>query len=89
MDITGYVTVIQIVVICYLVGMGCKATKKINDDWIPVIVGLVGGIIAIPSMYIMPEFPAQDIITAIAIGISSGLSSTGINQIYKKFKKGE
>jgi hypothetical protein len=31
----------------------------------PVIVGVAGGIIAIPAMYLMPSFPASDIITAI------------------------
>ena len=37
-------------------------------------------------MYIMPDFPATDIITAISIGIMSGLASTGVNQIYKQIK---
>jgi uncharacterized membrane protein YfcA len=53
----------------------------------PVIVGVAGGIIAIPAMYLMPSFPASDIITAISVGIMSGLVSTGVNQLYKKVKK--
>lgn len=43
MDISSYVTVLPIVIICYLVGIGCKASKKISDKTIPVIVGIVGG----------------------------------------------
>ena len=39
------------------------------------------------GMYVMPEFPASDIMTAIAVGIVSGLASTGVNQVYKQVKK--
>ena len=49
MDISSYVTVLPIVIICYLVGIGCKASKKISDKTIPVIVGIVGGIVAVPA----------------------------------------
>ncbi len=87
MDISSYVTVLPIVIICYLVGIGCKASRKVNDKAIPVIVGIVGGIIAIPAMYLMHDFPAEDIITAISVGIMSGFASTGINQVYKQQKK--
>ena len=51
MDISSYVTVLPIVIICYLVGIGCKASKKISDKAIPVIVGIVGGIVAVPALY--------------------------------------
>ena len=68
MDLSNYVTVLPIVIICYLVGIGCKASKKISDKVIPVIVGIVGGIIAVPAMYVMKSFPAEDIITAISSG---------------------
>lgn len=89
MDISSYVTVLPIVIICYLVGIGCKASKKISDKMIPVIVGIVGGIVAVPAMYVMKSFPAEDIITAISVGIMSGFASTGINQVYKQSKKQE
>ena len=89
MDISSYVTVLPIVIICYLVGTGCKASRKINDKSIPVIVGIVGGIIAVPAMYVMKNFPAEDIITAISVGIMSGFASTGINQVYKQSRKEE
>ena len=36
----------------------------------------------------MPEYTAQYIMKSIAIGIVSGLSSTGVNQVYKQIKKG-
>lgn len=87
MDLSNCATVVPIVIICYLVGIGCKAYKKISDKAIPVIVGIVGGIIAVPAMCVMKNFPAEDIITAISVGIMSGLASTGVNQIYKQSRK--
>lgn len=79
-------TVLAIVVITYLVGLGCKQIPKIKDELIPVIVGIVGGILGVVGMYAMPDFPAGDILNAIAIGIVSGLASTGVNQVYKQIK---
>ena len=40
-------------------------------------------------MMIMPEFPATDYITAVAVGIVSGLAATGANQIVKQLSKSE
>ena len=82
----GAVTVVSIVVICYLIGMIVK-TSPLKDEWIPVIVGVFGGILGVVGMYVIPDFPAHDILNAIAVGITSGLASTGANQVYKQLKK--
>ena len=37
MDISTLGTVVGIVAICYVIGLGCKAYEKIPDKWIPVI----------------------------------------------------
>lgn len=89
MDLTNYITILPITIICLLIGMGLKQINKIPNKFIPVIVGFIGGLIAIPAMYIMKDFPANDVITAISIGIMSGLSSTGVHQIYKQTTKSE
>ena len=92
MEIKDFIIVIPIVVICYLIGIGLKAWNRINDVCIPVLVGICGGILGVVGMLTMTSFPANDILTSIAIGIMSGLASTGSNQIYKqlnKFFKGE
>ena len=81
-------TVAAITVICYLVGMACKATGKI-DKWIPVIVGIAGGILGVVGWKTIAQFPADDILNAIAVGISSGLASTGANQIVKQLSQSE
>lgn len=87
MDISQVGTVLAIVVICYLIGLGAKLCKYINDVAIPVIVGFAGGILGVIGMVVMPDFPANDILNAIAVGIVSGLASTGINQVYKQINK--
>lgn len=79
-------TVLAIVVICYLIGLGVKQIPTIKDELIPVIVGVAGGILGVVGMYVMPDFPASDVLNAIAIGIVSGLASTGVNQAYKQLK---
>ena len=85
-DILGIVAVPAIAIICYLIGIGVKASP-LDDKYIPIIVGAVGGIIGTVAFLTgMPNFPANDVITAIAVGIVSGLASTGINQIYKQLK---
>jgi hypothetical protein len=82
----GIVGVAAMSVICYLIGMGIKVSK-INDKFIPVICGIFGAILGVVGFVIkMPDFPAQDPITAVAVGIVSGLAATGANQIYKQMK---
>jgi hypothetical protein len=87
MDITQIGTSLAIVVICYLIGLGAKTIPAVKDNYIPVIVGAFGGVLGAVGMYVMPEFPANDIMTAVAVGIVSGLASTGVNQIYKQIKQ--
>ena len=84
----GIGEVLAITIICYLIGEGVKVSP-LDSKFIPVIVGVCGGIIGVIAFLIgMPDFPASDIITAIAVGISSGLAATGANQIYKQLKGG-
>lgn len=86
MDFTGVVSVVGITVICYLVGMFAKATA-LNNKWIPVIVGIAGAILGVVGMNVIADFPAADIINALAVGIVSGLASTGADQIVKQQAK--
>ena len=79
----GIASVAGITVICYLAAQAVKATN-LDNKWLPVICGVLGGILGVVGLYWIPEYPAQDIITAIAVGIMSGLAATGINQVYKQ-----
>ena len=87
MDFSQVGTVLAIVVIAYFVGLAAKAIKVIPDKAIPIIVGIVGGILGVIGMYVIPDFPANDVLNAIAVGIVSGLASTGVNQVYKQATK--
>ena len=88
MDISTMGTVLAIVVITYLIGLLCKSVGSIRDELIPVIVGAAGGVLGIVGMYVIPDFPAKDVLNALAVGIVSGLASTGVNQVYKQEKWG-
>lgn len=82
----GITGVAAITVIAYLIGQAIKATA-LDNKWIPIICGIVGGVLGTVAMRIMPDFPATDYITAAAVGIVSGLAATGINQIGKQITK--
>lgn len=84
LDIVGYPA---IVVCCFLIGMFAKNIKAIGDEWIPCICGFCGGALGALAMHIVPDFPANNIIAAIAVGIVSGLGATGVHQVYKQFMK--
>ena len=86
MDMSMVTTVAAIVIICYLVGVIVKATK-IDNKYIPAIVGSVGGALGVIGMYVISDFPAKDVLNAIAVGIVSGLASTGADQIIKQLIK--
>ena len=84
----GIAGVAAVTVICYLIAQGVKATP-LDNKWLPVICGVCGGILGVVGMRVMPDFPAQDIITAAAVGVVSGFAATGVNQVYKQMTKQE
>ena len=84
----GIASVASITVIATLAGAVWKTAKKLPDEWIPVVCGFVGLVLGIIGFYLgIKDFPADDVITATAVGIVSGFAATGINQIFKQFKK--
>ena len=87
MDISafGIASVAAITVICYLVGMGVKVSR-LDSKYIPVICGVAGAELGVAGMYFIPDFPATDPITALAVGIVSGLAATGVDQIFKQMQ---
>ena len=88
MESLGIASVAAITVIAFLAGQVVKATSLANK-WIPIICGVLGAALGVVGMYIMPDFPATDSITAVAVGIVSGLAATGINELYNHTIKGE
>jgi hypothetical protein len=86
MDILGIVAIPVITVICYLIAEGIKCTP-LDTKWLPVICGVCGAGLGVVALKVMPEFPAVDILTAIAIGIVSGLAATGLYEAGKQLTK--
>ena len=75
-----------IVVISYMITETFK--MFINKKYLPIVAGISGGCLGVLSFVLQIDImPANDIITALAIGIISGLAATGSNQIIKQIKK--
>lgn len=82
----GIAGVACITVICYLAALGVKQTPLANK-WLPTICGALGAALGPVCMLVVPDFPAGDPVTAVAVGIVSGLAATGADQLAKQLKK--
>lgn len=83
-----------IVLISYIVGELYKAIFKNKQEvykLIPILVGVVGGVLGVIIYYKAPEliFYADNVWKALGVGIVSGISATGTNQIIKQIKEGQ
>ena len=85
-EMYGIVAIPVITVICFLVAEIIKATP-LEDKWLPVCCGIMGAILGVIGMCVMPGFPADNILSAIAVGIVSGFAATGAHQVYKQLSK--
>lgn len=88
MEFTAVAGVAGTSVICYLAGLGVKLSP-LGDRFIPLVCGTFGGALGALGLYVMPEFPAGDILSAIAVGIASGLAATGADQLVKQLAAGQ
>ena len=83
-----------IVVCCYIVGEIYKVLFKNKQEaykLIPILVAILGGFLGVLIYFTNPEMVlnADNVWVALGVGIVSGASSTGTNQIIKQlFKKG-
>lgn len=83
-----------IVVCCYIIGEIYKVLFKNKQEaykLIPILVSILGGILGVFIYFTNPEMVlnADNVWVALGVGIVSGASSTGTNQIIKQlFKKG-
>ena len=77
MDLTtfGMAGVAAITVICYLAATAVKQTPLANK-WLPTICGTLGGVLGVLAWCgSVPDFPAGDPLTALAVGIVSDRKS--------------
>ena len=81
-------------VVLYFIGMALKKTEKVSDKYIPVVLGVVGIVLA--SIYVVGTVSlsgrqdiAMAIFTAIVQGVLVAGLSTYVNQIFKQINKDE
>lgn len=81
-------------IVLYFVGMALKKTEKISDKYIPVVLGVVGIVLA--SIYVVGTVSlagrqdiAMAVFTAIVQGVLVAGLSTYVNQIFKQIHKDE
>ena len=69
---------------------GTRTRDPLANKWLPTICGALGALLGLAGYYGgMVDFPAADPLTALAVGIVSGLAATGADQVAKQLKKGE
>jgi Na+-translocating ferredoxin:NAD+ oxidoreductase RnfA subunit len=85
----GIVSVAAITVICYLVGHGIKVSG-LDNKLIPLAVGITGGILGMVALYVnLPDFPADDPLTAVAVGIGFMLTMTLFAKLHNSLDEEE
>ena len=83
-----YTSCIAITIICYAIAETMKRTELLKDKYIPLVVLILGIVLGLLAYFTgMPSYPAEDVITALAVGVYSSMLAVGINQIVKQTKK--
>ena len=88
MEFLALTSVAAITVICSLLATGLKASG-LNKKWLPTLCGALGGALGVAAKFLMPGFPAGDLLTAAAVGIVSGLAATGGYEAVRQLRRCE
>ena len=93
MEYLNLISVPAIATIVYWIIELIKYTTNNNEKFkrlIPLTATILGAILGVGCFYLVPNIvPATNVVVAIVIGASSGLTSVGFNQIIKQVKKGD
>lgn len=76
--------VVLIVLICNVIGFFLKRAKSIDNKLIPSFMGLIGAILGVIFYKLVPSFGIGNAGTALGLGLSAGLASTGAHQLIKQ-----
>lgn len=96
MDIMNYIKpeLIVVAIVLYFIGLGIKKAQKIKDNYIPLILGVCGIVLA--AIWVFSNSPignTQDILMAVFTSIVQGILvaglSTYVNQLIKQIGKDE
>lgn len=80
----GVTGVATITLICFGIAFALKKTGKFPTKFIPLLCVGLGMILGIVAFLLIPAFPAEDWLTALAIGAASGWAATGAHQSVKQ-----
>ena len=91
MNLTG---IPIIVIFCYIVGELYKILFRKKEEvfkYIPIVLAAIGGAVGIVMFHTNPEIiaSADNVWVSFGIGVSSGVSATGTNQIIKQLFSSE
>ena len=86
---------IVVAIVLYFIGMALKKTERVSDKYIPVILGVIGIVMAL--IYVLavslPITGAGEVLMAIFTAIVQGVLCAGLstyaNQIWKQLRKNE
>lgn len=74
--------------ICFAVGYMLKKSEKVKDNYIPIIMVTLGGVLGEVALFIgMADFIGTNILDSLWVGMCSGLVAVGIDQVPKQIKK--
>lgn len=83
-NVLGITGVATITLICFGIAYAVKKIGIMPSKFIPLLCMGLGMILGILAYFLVPDFPANDWLTAIAIGIASGWAATGAHQSVKQ-----
>jgi len=85
------ISVPAIATIVYWVIYILKVTFNNSEKFkrfIPIIAAVLGVVVGIVCYYSLPSIiPTDNVLVAVIIGLASGLSATGVNQVFKQLTK--
>lgn len=81
LDELGVTGVPAITVICFLIAELLRRTPM-DAKWIPVVCACAGCALGFAAMWVIPDYPSDNLFSALAVGIVSGFAATGIRQMF-------
>lgn len=76
-----------VAVVLYFIGFGLKKIKWLKDNFIPIILGIIGMIICVIYLGVVEGFCWQSFTSGIVQGVLCAAASTYVNQIIKQIRK--
>ena len=88
-DLIEYVepSLVMLIVVLQFIGIGLKKTKLIRDNYIPLVIGAAGIVIAALYLYGTEGYSALSTYRAVSQGILCAGMSVYVNQMYKQWKQ--